>query len=371
MTAFSSAIVTLAILCAGTAIYGADWVAWRFITDNYIPLYTANLLLGYLLAIFVFVRSFSVVFGNGSNRELAAGGHTGNILYDWFIGRELNPRIKIPFVPEIDIKIWMEMRTGLLGWTVLNLAFVIEQYRRYGYVTASILVVTGSQGLYVLDALYMEPAILTTIDIISDGFGFMLAFADTAWIPFSYSLQARYLAIYPFPLGSWVGWTFSTWAFGYHVFRASNNEKNRFRTNPRDPAVSHLKYMETKSESKLLTSGWWGRSRHPNYLGDWIMSWAFCLPTGFAGYTIVHHLTTPSEIPDGGVVAGGTSGFSVVCPGEAQGWGTVITYFYLIYFAVLLLHRAVRDDEKCAEKYGQDWEVYKKKVPYKIVPFLY
>jgi hypothetical protein len=31
------------------------------------------------------------------------------------------------------------------------------------------------------------------MDITSDGFGFMLAFGDLAWVPFVYSLQARYL----------------------------------------------------------------------------------------------------------------------------------------------------------------------------------
>jgi delta14-sterol reductase len=37
----------------------------------------------------------------------------------------------------------------------------------------------------------MEKAILTTMDITTDGFGFMLAFGDLAWVPFIYSLQAR------------------------------------------------------------------------------------------------------------------------------------------------------------------------------------
>lgn len=32
-----------------------------------------------------------------------------------------------------------------------------------------------------LDALWFEPAILTTMDITTDGFGFMLAFGDLAW----------------------------------------------------------------------------------------------------------------------------------------------------------------------------------------------
>ena len=51
--------------------------------------------------------------------------------------------------------------------------------------------------LYVVDGLWYEPAILTTMDITTDGFGFMLAFGDIAWVPFTYCLQARYLADNP------------------------------------------------------------------------------------------------------------------------------------------------------------------------------
>lgn len=32
------------------------------------------------------------------------------------------------------------------------------------------------------------------------------------------------------------------------------------------------------------------------------------------------------------------------------GFDTPITYFYVIYFAILLLHRQRRDDENCAKK---------------------
>lgn len=31
------------------------------------------------------------------------------------------------------------------------------------------------------------------MDITTDGFGYMLAFGDLAWLPFTYSLQARYV----------------------------------------------------------------------------------------------------------------------------------------------------------------------------------
>jgi delta14-sterol reductase len=44
-------------------------------------------------------------------------------------------------------------------------------------------------GYYVVDALWNERAILTTMDITTDGFGYMLAFGDLVWVPFTYSLQ--------------------------------------------------------------------------------------------------------------------------------------------------------------------------------------
>lgn len=34
-----------------------------------------------------------------------------------------------------------------------------------------------------------------------DGFGFMLAFGDLVWVPFTYTLQAYYLVEHPNPLG--------------------------------------------------------------------------------------------------------------------------------------------------------------------------
>lgn len=66
-----------------------------------------------------------------------------------------------------------------------------------GAVTAPLVLVCIFHGIYVLDALWFEKAILTTMDITTDGFGFMLVFGDLAWVPFTYSLQARYLVDHP------------------------------------------------------------------------------------------------------------------------------------------------------------------------------
>ena len=48
-----------------------------------------------------------------------------------------------------------------------------KQYQRVGHVTLSMLAVVLYQGFYVWDALYAEKAILSTMDITTDGFGYV------------------------------------------------------------------------------------------------------------------------------------------------------------------------------------------------------
>jgi protein-S-isoprenylcysteine O-methyltransferase Ste14 len=371
--AFSSALFIMSILAAGTIVEGAEFRVWTFISDNYLQILTTNILFSYFLATYVYVSSFTVQHPKDPNqRELAAGGRTGNVLYDWFIGRELNPRVTLPIFGEVDIKSWFELRPGMLGWVILDLAFIMQQYRNFGKVTDSILLVTISQTVYTFDALYMEPAILTTIDIIADGFGMMLSFGDIVWVPFIYSTQARYLASYPVELG-WAGiaGVLAVQGTGYYIFRAVNNEKNRFRTNPDDPRVAHLSYIETAAGSKLLTSGWWGTARHINYLGDWFMSWSYVLPTAMSGYLIRNAAEHPVTASQSDAVFFQNSYGKYTVPGEAKGWGMIFTYFFMVYFAILLVHRERRDEEKCRRKYGKDWDRYVELVPYRIIPYIY
>ncbi|KAI9166568.1 Delta(14)-sterol reductase [Paramyrothecium foliicola] len=357
--------VILAALAAGTFAQGAEFPVWTFIDENYIQLITGGLLTSYAVAVFVYIRSFSVKPGNKENRELAAGGVSGNLLYDWFIGRELNPRVTLPFIGEIDLKEFLELRPGMLGWVIVNCAWCAKQYRNYGYVTDSIICITAVQTVYVVDSWWNEDAILTTMDITTDGFGMMLSFADFVWEPFVFTLQTRYLSVHPVSLGPvHLSIVLALIGLGFYIFRSANSQKNTFRTNPSHPSVAHLEYMETKKGSRLLTSGWWGVSRHINYLGDWIQSWPYSLPTGWAGYQI---LSAGTVAENAFVMNDGR----VVVQDEAKGWAVPITYFYVIYFGILLMHREQRDDAKCQRKYGEDWQKYKKIVRWKIIPGIY
>jgi len=287
----------------------------------------STIILCFLLSLFLYLKSFI------PGALLAHGGNSGNPIYDFFMGRELNPRPSPKnffFGNYFDWKEFCELRPGLIGWEVLNLCFALKQYQSLGYISGSMFLINIFQGIYVWDALYQERAILTTMDITTDGFGYMLCFGDLAWVPFTYSLQAQYLlhhdpGLHLFSLFAIIG----IHAFGYFIFRSANSQKDAFRRDPNDPSVSNLSFLQTKRGTKLLTSGWWGRARKINYTGDWIMGLSWCLTCGF---------------------------------------DSIVPYYYAIYFAILLIHRSVRDDFMCQEKYGDDWEEYKKIVPYRFIP---
>ena len=67
----------------------------------------------------------------------------------------------------------------LPSWSVLNFGMAYKQYTLLGYVEPSMYLVNIFQFIYVWDALYYEKAILTTMDITTDGFGFMLYVCET------------------------------------------------------------------------------------------------------------------------------------------------------------------------------------------------
>jgi 7-dehydrocholesterol reductase len=129
---------------------------------------------------------------------------------------------------------------------------------------------------------------------------------------------------------------------GYYIFRAVNNQKDRVRSTNGNCKIwgkpaQVIRTQYTTSDGKLhksllLTSGFWGVSRHFNYVGDLLISSAMCLTCGF---------------------------------------GYVIPYFYIVYMTILLVQRIERDHQRCSGKYGKYWEEYCRAVPYKLIPYVY
>ena len=80
----------------------------------------------------------------------------------------------------------------------------------------------------------------------------LCCFGDLAWVPWTYSLQARYLSIKGNEVN--LGWTLSLLivglqALGFYIFRSANKQKSDFRQGK----LPHLK----ASKLKLAQNCWW------------------------------------------------------------------------------------------------------------------
>ncbi len=49
----------------------------------------------------------------------------------------------------------------------------------------------------------------------------------------------------------------------------------------------------------------------------------------------------------------------------------VAPWLYPLYYVGLLFPRQAADDRRCAAKYGALWQEYCRRVPYRIIPFVY
>ncbi|MBN3277033.1 LBR protein, partial [Polyodon spathula] len=238
------AVCVSAVLVGAAVNHGIDL---SYIHGHFMQFAVSAMAFSLVLGIYLYIRSRWA-----SEDELAPGGNSGNLIYDFFIGHELNPRIK-----NFDLKYFCELRPGLIGWVVINFAMMLAEMKlqKLEYPSLAMILVNSFQLLYVLDALWNEEAILTTMDIVHDGFGFMLAFGDLVWVPFTYSLQAFYLVNHPNEV---------SWPFAAAII-----------------TLNYLMTIPTATGKSLLVSGMWGFVRHPNYLGDIIMALAWSLPCGF------------------------------------------------------------------------------------------
>lgn len=97
--------------------FGTGQLNLAWVYDNYVALLTTAMVFCFLMSVLLYASSF------GRGKALAQGGNTGYPIYDFFLGRELNPRIG-----SIDLKEFCELYPGLIGWVLLDLGMAHKQY---------------------------------------------------------------------------------------------------------------------------------------------------------------------------------------------------------------------------------------------------
>mmetsp|Transcript_35804 Transcript_35804/g.26590 ORF Transcript_35804/g.26590 Transcript_35804/m.26590 type:complete len:118 (-) Transcript_35804:609-962(-) len=101
------------------------------IVDHHEGLFFITNIYGCAMAVFVFIKAYVNPSHPGDRR------FSGSFWYDFYMGIEKNPRIGEMF----DFKIFYNARPGICAWSLINLSFAAAQYRDYGYVTNSMIMV--------------------------------------------------------------------------------------------------------------------------------------------------------------------------------------------------------------------------------------
>lgn len=263
-------------------------------------------------------------------------GITGNFIFDYYWGTELYPRVY-----NWDIKQFITCRFGMMSWCLLLISYAAKQQQLYD-LSNSMIVCVALQFLYVAKFYVWENGYLRSLDIMHDRAGFYICWGCMVWVPCVYTSPAMYLVGHPNQLPTLLAlFIFIAGAACVMINFAADRQRQKVRATlgecivwGKKPSIHMATYQTSSGEIKqniLLASGWWGVARHFHYIPEIAAAFFWTLPALFDDFT---------------------------------------PWFYVIFLTILLWHRAGRDDLRCANKYGKDWEVYCKLVPFKFLPYL-
>ncbi|KAJ5216917.1 C-24(28) sterol reductase [Penicillium chermesinum] len=303
------------------------------IIDEFGPLLSVAILSGFLVS---FVAYFSALARGAQHRM------TGSPIYDFFMGAELNPRM----FGILDFKMFFEVRLPWFILLFLSMGAAARQWEVYGYVSGEVMFLLMAHFLYANACAKGEECIVSTWDMYYEKWGFMLIFWNLAGVPLSYCHCTIYLANHDPAEYHWnrffLAFLYIGYLFVYWVWDTTNSQKNRFRQQERGTLVTRKtfpqlpwqtlenpKTLTSEDGSKILVDGWYGKARKIHYTCDLYFALNWGLITGFS-----------SPFP----------------------------WFYPVFFAAMISHRALRDIQRCRTKYGETWLEYERQVPYLFIP---
>ncbi|KAM0017609.1 putative 7-dehydrocholesterol reductase [Helianthus debilis subsp. tardiflorus] len=300
--------------------------------DHLGEIYSALIFGSLIFCVFLYIKGHVAPSNTDS-------GSSGNIIFDFYWGMELYPRIGKNF----DIKVFTNCRFGMMSWAVLAVTYCIKQYETNGKVSDSMLVNTVLMLVYITKFFWWEAGYWNTMDIAHDRAGFYICWGCLVWVPSIYTSPGMYLVNHPVNLGLQLA--ISILIAGilciYINYDCDRQRQEFRRTNGKSlvwgkaPSKIVASYTTTKGETKtslLLTSGWWGLARHFHYVPEIMSAFFWTVPALF---------------------------------------DNCLPYFYVAFLTILLLDRAKRDDDRCRSKYGKYWKTYCTKVPYRVIPGIY
>ena len=290
----------------------------------------------------------------------------------FYFGKEFNPRM---LGGSFDVKMFLY----IIGAVVLELnvisALVVERGPDGaggfdgGRSSRAMLTYAALMTWFVCEYMFFERIHLYTYDLFAEKIGFKLVWGCLCFYPFFYAIGTLPVTAAALGGGGAAGGgaaaadansrdlsptgqvcTIALFFAGWLLTRGANLQKYWWRRFPEERAVMcGLVRQATVAGSgdRLLCSGFWGVSRHVNYLGEIVQGVALALP-----------------------------GFLVAQPPEAGPWSRrmmpFVALLYPVYYVLLFVGRQIDDDALLRRRYGDKvMDAYIRAVPYRIVPGIY
>jgi Delta24(24(1))-sterol reductase len=343
------------------------------IMDEFGPLLSVAIFSGTLVSIIAY---FSAIARGAQHRM------TGAPIYDFFMGAELNPRM----FGVLDFKMFFEVRLPWYILFLLSLGTAARQYENYGYVSGEVCFVLMAHFLYANACSKGEECIVPTWDMYYEKWGFMLIFWNMAGVPLSYCHCTIYLANHPPADYMWNRWALGTlflaYLFVYWVWDTTNSQKNRFRSQelgglsdrkafPQLPwqTVKNPRVIKSENGGTILADGWCELLLP---LLIFVGSLEHSLPIDYSSHlpTSIYPYPLLTCLADGYArkIHYSCDLFFALSWGAITGFKSPFPWFYPLFFTCMIIHRAIRDIQKCRSKYGKAWEEYERVVPYLFIP---
>lgn len=260
---------------------------------------------------------------------------TGNFIFDYYWGTELYPRIF-----GWDIKQFTNCRFGMMSWPVIILSFAAKQAQTSG-LSNSMVVSVCIMLVYIGKFFWWESGYFRSMDIMHDRAGFYICWGCLVWVPAIYTSPVAYLVNHPYEFSRIIAdaiLMLGILSVILNYFADAQRQKVRATSGNctvfgKSPKLIHAEYIDVHGNPKksiLLASGFWGVSRHFHYVLEIALAFFWTLPALFFHF---------------------------------------LPWFYVLFLTALLVHRAYRDEARCATKYGDYWKMYCALVPNKIIPW--
>ena len=316
---------TIIVICISTlCLLSKNFV--NVFTTNFVPFIITCLLFGLALVLYIYNRDKEDYFDKDKDEEQEV-----SPIFKFYRGLKFHSKLD-----NIDIKQWTNCRFGMIAWQIIILIFFFYVYHKNGF-NLAIFVSVILQTIYIGKFFYWETGYFNTLDITLDRVGYYICWGCIVFVPAFYTLSTYYLANNPKNISEKIGVIILLLGVSFILINyLIDKQKEDFK---KDSNIyiwgKKAEYISTTKGSNLLTSGFWGISRHLNYVFEILLSICWCIP------------------------------------GVNLSRNSIIPLLYSVYIIILLTHRIFRDEDKCKNKYGKDWEKYCEKVPYRLIPKIF